>query len=411
MREAAVRGRSGALLGLAVLVVVVLTALRVSLPADLGSLVPGALPGQAVFVVDPTADGVVVGSAQGLQTLRPDGSVQDLGVRTRVNAVVEEPGSLLVATDRGLVRVLPAGGRPRDEALTGTVVHGLSAGADTTWAGTAAGLHRRVDGQWRRTWPSPGEPEQEVAAVLAVEGGVLFAAPGGLARQDAGTLEVRLVAPGVRVVSLIAEQGATRLWAGLFEAPLLLLSEDGGQTWQSRSQGLGFTAVNAVLPDPGVPGRLLAGGSGIADGTGNAGTQTSDDGGRTWQRQQGQLSNTHVFALAGRREALRLRLRLAGLPGSASLPLPFSSARTYAGTNGGGVYTSRPDVPVLRRLGPPAAVVRRLEPVLAGLLLLACLVPAYQRLAPAGRRTDRSNARGAPVPGAPAQNDEHEERA
>lgn len=417
MRDAAprrpARRRSAALAGLAVLGVVVLTDLRVALPPDLGSWAPAALPGQAVFALEPAADGLLVGSPQGLQALQEDGSLRDLGVRGPVQALVREPGQVLVGTGSGLVR-LPGDGPPAGAGLTGTDVRALSLGAGTAWAGTATGLHRRTEGGgWERTWPAAGEPDQPVAAVLAVDDGVLFAAPGGLAHQDAATLAVRVVAPGVEVVSLVAQPGAARLWAGLFRAPLLLLSEDGGRTWQPRSQGLGFTAVNVVRPDPDVPGRLVAGGSGIADGTGNAGTQTSDDTGRTWQVQQGQLSNTHVFALQGRTEALRVRLRLAGLPGQLSLALPVRSGRAYAGTNGGGVYTRRPEQPVLTALAPAAVVLRRLEPVLAGLLLLACVVPAFRRLADrsAGRPPPRPTGRSAPAPAVHDPSPEHEERA
>jgi len=397
VREAAGPGpsawRTKAYVVLAALAVVVLTALRVSLPADLGSWVPAALPGEAVFVLTPAGPDLLVGSAQGLQALAQDGSLRDLGVRGRVNALVREPGALLVGTDHGLVDVPEAGGPPREVALSGTQVQALSAGAGSMWAGTSAGLQRRAaDGGWERSWPGPGQPEQAVPAVLAVDGGVLFAHPDGLAFQDGATGRVRLVHPGVQVVALLVEQGGTRLWAGLFGAPLLLLSEDGGRSWQQRSRGLGFSAVNVVLPDPAVLGRLLAGGSGIADGTGNAGVQTSDDRGASWQVRQGQLSNTHVFALQGRREPLRVGLRLAGLPGSTALPLPVWSGRAYAGTNGGGIYSSRPDSTLLDTLAPGVPALRLLEPFLAGLLLLVCFGPAFQRLARAGRA-----GRGSPV--------------
>lgn len=374
------------------LLVLLIAGAEISLPGDLGAWVPAALPGEAVFVLASTTGGLLVGSGHGLHLLAEDGSLQDLGVDGRVNALLPEPGSLLVGTENGLVGLPAPGAGPEPGRLPHTVtfdgvdVQALAAGPGTIWAGTATGLHRRApDGRWQRLWPAAELPGQSVPAVLAVDGGVLFAHPDGLARLDEATDTVSLVRPGVSVIALLGEPDGRRLWAGLRGDPLLLCSDDQGRTWEPRSRGLGFTAVNDVAIDPSVPHRLLVGGSGLADGTGNAGIQTSDDGGLSWQATQGQLSNTHVFALLGRQEPVRLDLRLAGVTGTASLPLPVTSGRAYAGTNGGGVYTHRPTYPFVELLGRGRPVLRLLEPLLAGLLLLACFAPAYQRLARADR--------------------------
>lgn len=382
--------RAGVGATVVLLAVVVLTALRVQVPADLGTWAPAALPGEAVFVLEPTEDGLLAGTGQGLTVLGADGDVRRLAVEHRVDAVAPEAEGLLVGTSEGLLDVPLSGAPSRTVAFRGVAVHRLSNRGGELWAGTASGLHRRsADGRWQRSWPESSRPDQGVPAVLALDDAVLFAHPEGLALLDRATGTVDVVHRGVRVVSLSTQPGAggaERLWAGLFGPPLLLLSVDGGRSWEPRSRGLGFVAVNTVVRDPSVPGRLLAGGSGIADGEGNAGTQTSDDLGRTWQVEQGRLSNTHVFALSSGREAVALTVRLAGLPGSAQLPLPLETGRVHAGTNGGGIYSSRPPVPLLRVPASALAVLRLLEPLLAGLVLLLCVAPAFRRLQRAGPR-------------------------
>lgn len=388
----------------AALAILLLVGTRVSLPADLDGWVPAALPGEAVHALGSSPGGVLAGTGRGLHFLDEEGHERELGVRRRVNALLQESDPLLVATTDGLLAVSAGGGPPDEVAFADTEVHALDARAGEVWAGTGTGLHRRVsDRSWERRWPAPGQPDQPVPALLAVDDGVLFAHPDGLALWKAAAGTVHLVHRGVTVVALLAEQSGPRIWAGLRGHPLLLVSSDAGRSWRARGDGLGLTAVHAVVPEPSFPRRLLAAGSGLADGTGNAGVQNSDDGGESWQARQGQLSNTHVFTLLRRHEPVPLVVRLAGLPGATSLSLPVRTSRLYAGTNGGGVYTHRDRHPLVGVLAEIQPVLRLVEPMLAGLLLLACFAPAYSRLRRTGP-TARPGRNAPPAPGARKNN-------
>lgn len=377
-----------------------------SLPVDLGTWAPAALPGQPVFALAPAADGILAGSGRGLLLLREDGSVRDLGVHARVNAIVHAPGTVLVGTVDGVLALPVTGatiGAATRAGLAGGEVLALATAEGVTWAGSATGLYWAAPGgPWQRAWPESGRPGSPVPAVLVVGGMVLFSSPDQLSVYDPVTGTLRVVADGVSVVSLSATAGRSHLWAGLRGSPLLLSSSDAGRTWQPRSEGLGFTAVNAVISDPSGSGRLIAGGSGLADGSGNAGVEVSDDDGRTWRARQNRLSNTHVFALLGRPEALRLGLQVPGLPGSASLALPVHAGRTYAGTNGGGVYSQRPSNALVGALAAGRPALRLVEPLLAGLLVLACVLAAYRRLTPSAP-LPRSGSGDPPSSGVPGR--------
>ncbi len=363
--------------------------LRLSPPADLGRWGPAALSGEAVLALADRADGVLVGTTNSLLHLAADGTVVDLGVPGPVRALAEHPEGTFVGTDDGLLDLpdAPVGraarsSRPVLSAAAVSDVHVAEDpdGQEVVVLGTATGVLARTgaDG-WEKLWPPGAADPVPVPAVLAITGGVLFAHPDGLALLGpTGRLEV--VLRDVAVVELHDDARAGLLWAGTRGGPLLLASDDGGRTWRPRADGLGLSAVETLVRPPGDGGPLLVGGSGLADGNGNAGTESSTDRGLTWQTEQDRLSNTHVYDLLARREPWRLEARLLGTDSRLGLPLPVSTTRLYAGTNGGGVSTRRPAVPVLEALVPAAPVLRLLEPLLAGALLLVCLLPAYRHL-------------------------------
>jgi photosystem II stability/assembly factor-like uncharacterized protein len=58
----------------------------------------------------------------------------------------------------------------------------------------------------------------------------------------------------------------------------VLVSEDGGQTWQGRNHGLPSTEVWSVAFDPGRSGRLLA-------SVHEEALFVSEDAGRSWRRE------------------------------------------------------------------------------------------------------------------------------
>ncbi|MGB7447950.1 MAG: hypothetical protein WA892_02365 [Ornithinimicrobium sp.] len=372
----------------------VLAVTRVEPPTDLGSWIDGPLAGEVVLAMDNDGDAVVVGTRRGLFRVRGDGSSQHLDkVDGPVHTVAAQAdGELWAGTDDGLVVV--DGGSVKTLAFAGEAVMDLDVGQGTAVAGTDSGVHRMTsDGSWQRAWPAIDQPGTAVGAVLRAPRGLVFAHPQGLALlRPSGVVEI--IVPAVSVVALGQWSDDGPLWAGTRGEPLLLRSTDEGSSWTPRSTGLGYTSVRAVAIDPATDGELLVGGTGLADGNGNAGIQRSNDDGTTWTAVQGRLTNTHVYALATRIEPLRVNLRLAGTNAAASLPLPVSTTRWYAGTNGGGVSTHRPDVAALHVLGAAAPFLSVLEPLWGGALLLIVLVTAYEHL----RRSRQPTPRGPPTP-------------
>lgn len=356
-------------------------AARVEVSPDVDTWAAGPLPGEVVLALDDVRGAVLVGTREGLHRLEPAGRLRNLDVTGPVQALATDAAGTWVGTGDGVLRLDAEGTADRAErGLAGVAVHALDVAEDSVVAGAESGVHLRdAGGSWERLWPEQDGEASRVSAVLATSRGILFDHPQGLGLVHVdGTVEV--VVEGVDVVALGSWPGADLVWAGTRGGPLLLVSDDEGLTWTERAEGLGFHAVHALAPDPQDPERAVAGGTGLADGTGNAGTQRTDDLGATWHVEQDRLSNTHVFALAARREPLRLHLRLAGTDVDTSLALPLTGTRWYAGTNGSGVATHRPDVPALTALGALTPYLRVAEPVLAGALLLAFVLPAYGHL-------------------------------
>lgn len=385
--------------------VTVLLLVRVEAPGDLGAWRTAALPGEPVLSVVDTGAAVVAGGRSGLVVLeraagRGRAAEADHVTDAPVQALAATGDRIWVGTTEGLGELTEEGYRPLP--VLAEPVHALHAAPDgTLLVGSASGLHRVEPdhGGASRLWPGPGEPGRRVDAVLAAGGTVLLDHPDGLASVAAEGAEgaAEILVPGADVTALgslaggaagQAPAGATRLWAGLRGAPLLLVSDDGGRTWRDRGEGLGFSATNALAAAGDHDGAALwAGGSGLADGNGQAGVMTSSDGGRSWQAEQDRLSNTHVSGLLTRRERLTVSLRLAGGLVQAETPLPVSTTRWYAATNGSGLVTQRPAAPVLDAAAPLVPVLRLAEPLLLGSLLLALAVASYRaaRLGPLAR--------------------------
>ena len=378
--------RTAGYTGLALLSMTVLAAPRVSFPADTGTWAPLALPATSVTELVALDNGVLAAHGTRLTLVRPGGTVSVFDVPAPVRAVAVADDRVYAGTTDGVVGVPLDGDWVRPAGLQGTTVHAIATDGDVVYAGSDEGLHRRDGaGGWARLWPAAAGHARVVSAVLSVPGAVLFVADRSVLRWTGGPqAEVVLRRPEAPAVSLSVGARAGQVWAGLRGGPLLLESRDAGRTWTARGDGLGFSTVNDVAGDPARPDRLLAGGSGLADGTGNAGVEESSDGGLSWQTDQGLLSNTHVFAVEARREPLHLEVTLP-LVGTAWHPaLPTEHVRAYAATNGGGVYSSAPSSALGRTVGSLHPVLRVAEPLMLGLLVLLVVVPGYARLARAG---------------------------
>lgn len=379
----------------AALGVCLLVGARLKPPLDVGTWSTEALSGEAVLALAPDSAGVLVGTRSGLYRLVSDGGLSEIGSVGRVQALAVEGDRAWIGTDKGVLTLSGDRLGPGPEGLARTAVHGLDVDADNGRVLVASdeGVHELTDDGVTRLWPLPEDEPTLVTAVVATTSGILFAGPEGLARVEQGG-RVSIVLPDVDVLALGQLDDPERVWAGMRGAPLLAGSDDGGRTWTPRNEGLGFSAVNAMVTDPARDGHLMAGGSGLADGTGNAGAQWSLDGARTWHTEQDRLSNTHVFAMAAAREPVRVSLGLPVTDVSISIPLPVTTTRWYAGTNGSGVATMRPDLPVLDGLAAAGPSLRLAEPLLLGALLVAVLLPAYRTLA-------RNRAAGRAPPSSP----------
>jgi hypothetical protein len=382
----ALRSVAGALVILGV--AWVLLQLEISAPADAGTWSPGVLEGEVVYSLLETRDALLAGTHRGLYELHPGGSpVLAAGVPGPVYALGEERGRIYAATGDGVYVYAADGEEAYRAGLPGIPVRDVDVAEVRVWAATGDGLYELAGEQWERTWPREGEPAA-VEAVLAVEAGILAGTREGLllVREEGA----EPVWEGGAVVALgRSGEEPERVWAGVRGEPSLLVSGDSGRTWEESGAGIRLEAVNDLRADPVEAGRLFAGGSGLADGENLAGVMHSEDGGESWQTEQNRLSNTHVFALAARREPVRLEV--SPVPGFRDryLELPVESSRFYAGTNGSGVYTYRPQGPLSSLLGGAGSTVRFLEPIVAGAILLLLVWSAYYY----GRRPSRAGGR------------------
>lgn len=360
---------------------VMLAVVRVDPPSDLGSWTDGALPGQIVAALDAGPTGLVVATRDGLHRLDGDGTTDSLGIPGAVHDVVStDLGDIWAGTDDGALLLAPDAAET-SASLAGDPVRSLDTDGAQVLAGSDTGVHRLgPQGDWERLWPTGNAGGTPVDAVLGTSRGVLFAHPDGLALLTAEG-RTQVVVPDGDVVALGRWSADGSVWVGLRAGSLLLHSADGGSTWSPRSDGLGYNAVHDVAADPAAQGHLIVGGSGLADGDGNAGTQVSRDDGSSWTAEQDRLTNTHVYALVARTEPVRLTFRVAGSDLRATMPLPTTTTRWYAGTNGGGISTLSTPIPALETLAGAAPYLRLAEPVLGGILLLTVLVPAYRHLA------------------------------
>ena len=130
-----------------------------------------------------------------------------------------------------------------DEGLLGFAV-----GTDgTLFVAGPGGLRRSSDGG--RTWRGAFEADGVPATAVAIDaGGTVFAAvPGGIGRSHDGGetwVFVRLPEPAPLVVSLAAADDGLIL-AGTMQDGVLI-SDDGGESWQARNAGLFDPDVRAV---------------------------------------------------------------------------------------------------------------------------------------------------------------------
>ncbi len=315
-----------------------------------------------------TPDSIMVGAQNGLHRLTPEDATELVpDTPGPVYAMSAGRDEIYAATEDGVYALPRNGEPPRRDGLPDITVRDVAASDSRLYAATDDGLFERVDGEWGRAWPRP------VNAALAVEGGVVAGSSEGIFRIEDGGAG-RVWSGGT--VEGMGREGRN-LWAGVRGEPHLLVSRDSGRSWEPSGDGIRLEAVNAFIADPEDADELLVGGSGLADGENLAGVMGSDDGGERWEADQIRLSNTHVFALAARREPVRLEVSLPPIVGAHAFDLPLETTRFYAGTNGSGVYTYRPASRPLATLASLQPAMRFVEPVLAGFVVLVLAWSLY----------------------------------
>lgn len=366
-----------------------LVVLDVSVPADVGTWNPTALEGEVVYSLSEEPSGsLLAGTESGLYRVRADGSTRPVpAVPGPVYTLRKDEEEVYAGTAEGLHKLSSPGDSPRREGLADMVVRDLAVAGEDLYAATDEGLYKRAgeDG-WTRIWPEDEEPRR-VNAVLVLSNRILFGAEEGLFSTEGAGAAIR-VSEGAVVSLSEQEAGPRRLWTGFRGEPLLLVSEDGGDSWNAAGREVGLNAVNDLVAGPDGQ-RLSIGGGGLDDGEGTAGVMTSEDGGESWQSERNRLSNTPVLSLELRRDPLTVEFSLPPLFEAHTLSIPVEGSRFYAGTNGTGIYTYREPGYLLSFLGGLRFGGRLLEPLLVGLVVLVATLVIYYRRRRPGERPAR----------------------
>lgn len=127
-----------------------------------------------------------------------------------------------------------------------------------------------------RNSPAQAAPRDVTGSAIAFDGDALIAADGTLSRSDGGGAWTPLPVPaGASILALATHPDRpARIAAGLSTGGIVL-SEDGGRTWEVRSQGLPVAAITAITVAAAKPDTLYAAVRGD-------GLWKSEDTGRSW---------------------------------------------------------------------------------------------------------------------------------
>ncbi len=227
------------------------------------------------------------------------------------------PAALYALADTGLYRLDPSGGwQPLDTGLAGTWFYGLAgSGPDRLYLLAGSGIVASDDGAatWRSA--SGGLPGLATQAVVAAEGGLLYAGLvfGGVATSRDGGATWSSVAGSPELDSVLSlaldAAGPETVYAGTYSG-YVLRSADAGITWLEAGEGLPRAAVWGLAAHPATAGRVLA--------ATEVGVYRLRAG--SWQRSAGGLPNTGVRAI---------------------VLAPSDPATVYAGLDRGGAWVSR----------------------------------------------------------------------
>jgi hypothetical protein len=123
--------------------------------------------------------------------------------------------------------------------------------------------------------PEGATPGRAVAFGAAA-GRVYLLGSQGLFRSDDGGRNYRRLATleGAEITALAAAIEPSEVVYAVVQGAVMT-SEDGGETWRRSSAGLGHTPIEAVVPDPSIPGRVWA--------SGGDRVHVSEDAGVSWR--------------------------------------------------------------------------------------------------------------------------------
>jgi hypothetical protein len=368
---------------------VALLTIDITAPSDVGRWTPAALDGMALRGVVAWDDVLVVGGPAGMWRIDRDG-VTDLNVDARVGMLLASGDRVLAATDGGVLAV-DAAGTHRTTALAGTPVDGLIEHRGRVLAIAGGGLVDVDDGS------AIVEIGGGVRSAVDVEGSLLLGLDDGVGRPTGdGSVERLWEGPRVDLLVTVVDGDETRLLAAVREAEPLLAASDPRGPWEPSSEGIRLATVESVLVDPVHPHRVVAGGTGIDDGTSGerGGIADSTDAGRSWTNERDRLSAVHVHDFATRREPLRFDVAIAGRD-LGSVTLPIQRLHTYASTNGAGLYRRQPELPgasIATALQPAGRII---APAALGALIAWVAWGGWLRLTDrSGRRRRHANRGG-----------------
>lgn len=193
-----------------------------------------------------------------------------------------DPAHLLMGTDLGLLRSRSGGRRwtPEGQAQIIGAVFALSFAPDgqSVLCAAPSGVFRFQDGHWTSADAPQGATPARALAMGAAPGRVYLLGRGGLFRSDDGGRSYDRIATTLPAEAEITALAVATSPSEIIHAVIdgaVMASEDGGETWRRHADGLGAAAIDTVVPDPSVPGRVWAAG---ADRI-----HVSDDLGSTWR--------------------------------------------------------------------------------------------------------------------------------
>ncbi len=250
--------------------------------------------------------------------------------------------SMIIGTESGVIRIR-TDGSVEPLGLEGRVINHVAAHGTAVLAAVAGdGLYRLHDGIEERLWAG------DARSCAVSPDGVLYVGiePAMILRsRDDGATWERLAAIDdlptrdewsfppppheAHVLSIDFLPGKPDHVVAGIEVGGAIRSEDGGDTWEERNEGL-YVDVHSLRPDS-TPDRLYA--------VTGSGFYATEDGGRRWEKRMGGIRHGYTIGLAVHPQVTGDVFVAAG-----DRP-PGVNARLYRSADGGQTWTELPEPP------------------------------------------------------------------